>query len=223
MFRCRELAAFSSLILLLSCGGQEQQALGTFFDAVQSGDNTALAAVSAVEMPVKVQSWEIIEIGEESTRPFALPELLTKAREAKRECDYHAEKMGIWIADHKANHERYMNRKNHDPDAEFTGPLAEHHEEWQVLCQKEQELQETFKSANRDVELERAAAGISLMGAAVNEFLDGDVAIKEALVKVDTGSGEKEYRFTLKNYNLFNTKNQIQQRSRWTITDISEA
>ena len=62
MFRCRELAAFSSLILLLSCGGQEQQALSTFFDAVQSGDNTALAAVSAVEMPVKVQSWEIIEI-----------------------------------------------------------------------------------------------------------------------------------------------------------------
>ena len=53
--------------------------------------------------------------------------------------------------------------------------------------------------------------------------ITGDVAIKEALVKVDTGSGEKQYRFTLKNYSLFNTKNQIQQRSRWTITDIQES
>ena len=222
MFRSRGLVALSFFILLLSCGGQEQQTLGLFFDAVQSGDETARATVSAVEMPVKVQSWEIIEIGEQSTAPFALPELLKKARNAKRETDYHAEKMGIFIDDNRATHERYKNQMNHDPDAELKGDLVEHHEKWEELIQEEKELAAAMKQANRDMELERNAAGISLMGAAVNENLDGDVATNEVLVNVDTGTGEKRYRFTLKNYSLFNTKNQIQQRSRWTITDIQE-
>lgn len=220
MFRCRGLAAFSFLVLLLSCGGQEQQALGTFFDAEQSGDNTALAAVSVVEMPVDVQSWEIVEIGTESTETFNLPELLRAVRDAKREVDYHAEKMGIFMDDNKSIHKQYMDQLEKDPEAEFEGDLAEHQKKWEELLQVEKDLAATHKQANRAVEIERACAGVSLMGSAVNENLEGDVAIKQAQVNVNSGSEEKVYLFTLKNYSLFNTKNQIQQRSRWIIADI---
>lgn len=220
MFRCRGLAAFLFLVLLLSCGGQEEQALSGFFDAVQSGDNTALAAVSVMEMPVDVQSWEIVEIGEESSETFKLPELLRTVRDAKREVDYHAEKMGIFMDDNKAIHGRYEAQIEKDPEAELKGDLAEHQKKWKELLQVEKDLAETHKKANRAVEIERAGAGVSLMGSAVNEHLEGDVAIKQAQVNVNTGSEEKVYLFTLKNYNLFNTKNQIQQRSRWIIADI---
>jgi hypothetical protein len=222
MFRCRGLATFLFPVLLLSCGGQEEQALGVFFDAAQSGDNTALAAVSVMEMPVDVQSWEIVEIGEESTEDFKLPELLREMRDAKREVDYHAEKMGIFMDDNKSIHGQYIAQIEKDPEVELEGDLAEYQKKWEELLQVEKGLAADHKQANRAVEIERAGAGVSLMGSAVNEHLEGDVAIKQAQVNVNTGSEEKLYIFTLKNYSLFNTKNQIQQRSRWIIADIQE-
>ncbi len=222
MFRCRGLAAFSFLVLLLSCGGQEKQALSTFFDAVQSGNKTALATVSTMAMPVDVQSWEIIEIGEESTETFELPELLRKVRDAKREVDYHAEKMGIFLDDNKIIHQRYETQTEKSPDAELTGDLAEHQKKWDELLQAETDFAEARKQARGAVEIELAAAGISIMGSAVNEHLEGEVAITQVQVSVNSGSEEKLYHFTVTTYDLFNTKNEIQQRPRWLIAAIQE-
>ncbi len=79
-----------------------------------------------------------------------------------------------------------------------------------------------MEEANRALQREKLAAGISLMGATVTDDLDGEVITKEARVNVTTSAGEKSYLITLKNYNLVNQQNQANIRSRWIVADVQE-
>jgi hypothetical protein len=79
-----------------------------------------------------------------------------------------------------------------------------------------------MEEANRTVQREKLAAGISLMGATVTDELDGDVMTKEAHVNVTTSAGDKSYLITLKNYNLVNQQNQANLRSRWIVAGVKE-
>lgn len=211
-----------AFVMLVSCGGQDREALNTYFKAVSIGDNAAMAAVSAIEFPEKVQSWQIVTIGPESIEPFPLKDLSRALSEAKIDFQYIAEKDYLFLSDNQHHYRRYKAQLEKDPDAEFTGELAEFDEEYQDIRKKAEEAERVYEKANREFEREKLAAGISLMGGMVTTELDGEVLTKEAEVDVTTPGGQKSYRLTLKNYNLTNQQSQSPIRSRWIITGVEE-
>jgi hypothetical protein len=219
MLRHRELLVFLGVACLLSCGGPDKQAINAFFSAVESGDEKARAAVSSVDFPGAVESWEIVEVVKEvTTVPFALPELREQVRVAQTEVDFQAQKYGIFLDDNKRLHQQYKARLASNPDFEFKGELAEFKEELDALNEEEKRLKSELDESNRRMEAERNAAGISLMGASVTGDFDGEVDVMEYSVRVN----DKPYKFTLSKYNLVNKVNQMKPRSRWVITDIQE-
>jgi hypothetical protein len=216
------LASAFIVLVLVSCGGPDQQALNTYFKAVRNKDKPAMAAVSAVDFPETVQSWQIIEIGPESVTPSPLKGLRRTLREANMDLKYIAEKDYLFLSDNQHLYRRHKAQIEKNPDAEFKGELAEFHQEFQEIRKKGEEAEQAVEKATREFEREKLAAGISLMGATVTDDLDGEVLTKEARVNVKTPAGEKIYLITLKNYNLVNQQNQSKMRSRWIIAEVKE-
>ncbi len=216
MLRHKTFLLFLTLIFLVSCGGPDQQALNTFFKACINGDNATMAAVSSVEFPEKVTSWEVVEIGPESVVAFPLKELMRTKREAESDLKNIAEEDYLYVSDNQHLYKRYQAAIEKDPDAELEDDLATFQQKFNDIRKRGEETEKALEEVNRALSLEKSTAGISLMGATVTDQLDGDVAIKEALVNVNG----KPYRITLKNYNLVDKQSQSNARSRWVITDI---
>jgi hypothetical protein len=187
-------------------------------NAVQAGDEAARAAVSTVDFPGEVGSWEIVEISPESTGPCQLQELRNKLRAANQDVEFHAQKYGNFLDDNKGVYQQYKARIDKDPDVELRGELAEFKAKLDELDKEEKLLEQALKDATGEMNKRKAAAGISLMGATVTNDFDGDVATMEAVVNVN----EKPYTFLLQKYNLVNKANQSTPRSRWIIADIKE-
>jgi hypothetical protein len=210
----------SALVVLVSCGGPDQKALDTYFKSVRNGDRTALAGVSAIEFPEAVQSWHVVEIGPESVAPFPLKDLNRTLREAKMDLQFFAEKDYLFLSDNQHLYKRYKAEIEKNPDAELKGELGEFQREHLDIRKKGEEAERAVEEANRALQREKLAAGISLMGATVTDDLDGEVVTKEARVNVTTSAGEKSYLITLKNYKLVNQQHQANIRSRWIVADV---
>jgi hypothetical protein len=202
-------------VFIVSCGGPDQQALNTYFKACRNGDNPAMAAVSAVEFPEKVTSWEVVEIGPESVVPFAFKEMSRTKRLAEMDLKNIAEEDYLYVSDNQHLYKRYQAAIEKDPDVELKDELLEFQQKFNDIRKRGEEADKAVEEANRALNREKSAAGISLMGATVTGELDGDVAVKEARVNVNG----KPYRITLKNYNLAD-KQGNKARSRWVITDV---
>lgn len=223
MCRYGRLLVFSAMVCSLSCGGQEQKAIDTFLGAVQSGDEAARSAVSRVGFDEAFESWNVVEVGPESTEPFRLPELRRTAQEAKSDLDLQDEKNAYFIRDNRDIYERYQAQLQKDPDYQFKGDLAKFHEEWQERSEEQKRLEAELERVTTEMQRERATAAISLMGGSVTDDFEGEVAVREARVNVVHGEGgETPYRFTLRKYNLVNKTTNHSPRSRWIITGILE-
>jgi hypothetical protein len=215
MLRHKTFLLLLTPIFLVCCGGPDQQALNTYFKACRNGDNPAMAAVSVVEFPEKVTSWEVVEIGPETVVPFELKEMALAKRLAEMDLKNIAEEDYLYVSDNQHLYKRYQAAIESDPDAELEGELAEFQQKFTDIRKRGEEAEKAVDVANQKLSREKSAAGISLMGATVTDELDGEVAIKEAKVNVNG----KPYRITLKNYNLTD-KQSNSARSRWIIADV---
>ncbi len=211
-----------ALVILVSCGGQDRNAINTYFKAVRIRDNPTMAAVSTVEFPERVASWDIIEIGPDSVEPFMLNEMNRNLRAANLDLRHMAERDYLFLSDNQHHYKRYMARLEKDPDAEFEGELAEFDREFREIREKAEEAEKAVDKANRELQEEKRAVALSLMGSVVTDGLDGDVTTKQAQVVVTTATGKEAYRLTLKNYNLVNQQTQANVRSRWIITEVQK-
>ena len=55
-----------------------------FFEATQRGDNPTVAALSMVAFPDDVESWNVLDVGEARSEPYAVPSLIEAVKAADR-------------------------------------------------------------------------------------------------------------------------------------------
>ncbi len=195
--------------------------MSNFFQAVQGGDEAALARVSLAAFEGAVESWEFVDMGPESVAPFELPglheQLMKKRSEIKIENGTNANYAG----DHRDLFDEYKKKKAEDADAMFEGELGEFQTEWEKRMEAQSKLEEEEKEINAIITVLKSAAGLSL-STSINEKFAGDVKGKELHLKVNDGSAEKGYVFMLRRYELSNTESTLTPMSRWIITEIKE-
>jgi len=223
MLRHKALIFLPALVILVSCGGQDRNAINTYFKAIRIRDNPTMAAVSTVEFPERVASWDIIEIGPGSVEPFMLNDLNRNLRQANLALRHIAERDYLFLSDNQHHYKRYMARIEKNPDAELEGELAEFDREFREIRKKAEAAEKAVEKANEELKNENRAVALSLMGSAVTDGLDGDVTTKLAQVVVTRPEGEQTYQITLKYYNLVNQQTQAEVRSRWIITEVQKS
>ena len=221
MQNLRKLSFAVAVIVLASCSGQEQQVLDSFFQAVQGGDEVAVASLSLAGFEGEVETWELVEMGEESVAPFELPglheQLMKKRSEVKLKNDMNANYAG----DHRELFDEYKKKKAEDPEAMFDGELGEFQTEWEVRMEAQSKLEKEAEEILEVVKSLKFAAGLSL-NTSINEKFDGSVKGKELHLKVNDGSSEKGYVFRLERYELMDKERNLTPMSRWIITEIKE-
>lgn len=221
MGRIRSLLVVSILGLMVSCSGGEQQILKTFFVAVQGGDNATLSGISVARFPGTVSSWEILEVGAESTEPFTLAALHAEFLKTKEALDKKKEEDEFFARMNAEKAREYQKRIAADPEYEFKGEMAEFQTEWKTRLGQQKELEAKLKEARRAVDELRDAAALSL-NTVVNDNFEGDVRGKTVRLKVNDGSQDKIYSFTLQRFELSDTERNLTPMSRWVITEIQE-
>jgi hypothetical protein len=225
MLRLKDLVVSSTVVGLLACsGGEEQQLLNRFFMACRSGDNATIASVSQVSFPAAegCEGWEMVEVSEEMTEPFRLTELRAQLTEAKKERDLQFERGKYFLEDNYNEIEKVQLRLDKNPDATFSGKLAEVHEEWQSIIETRKALERNVQELNREVEKEVKLAKMSLLADIAVDGLEGTVHKKDVKVKVMTGGEERPFTFGLMWYNLTNPETNVSPRGRWIIVSIEE-
>lgn len=209
-------------LLGLSCSESEREVLDPFFTAVQRGDERAIKVVSLVPFPGKVRSWEIVEVGPQSSEPFALPALQGEISELSEERRTKKEENDAFLEAHKSAFDQYRAKREKDPDYEFTGALADFQRQWEERRSAQEKLDRDEIDLMKQIDRLRVAAGMSV-NYSVDENFEGEVLGKDVTLKVNDGSAEKTYAFTLRKFNLANAKRNISPIGRWVITDIKEA
>jgi hypothetical protein len=205
----------------VSCSSQEQQLLNTFFTAVREGDEVGLSRVSLATFTGSVDSWEILETGPESVTQFGLSALQEKLSKARSELRVHNDKAAYFLDDNRKLYDEYNKKHSAAPDQVFTGQLGSFQEEWEERVAEQEALEEEVEKLSSEItELKRAAA--LSVNTTVNENFDGSVKGKDLRLRIDDGSGAKDYKFSLIRYDLENKANKLTPRAHWIITDIKE-
>jgi hypothetical protein len=214
---------FSTAMCLLACArGSEEQLLRSFFVACRSNDSNTIASVSRVELPVKCEDWEILEIGSETNRPFRLDELRGKLNEIEHQRDVQYEKGKHFLEDNYEAIEKIHVHLELDPDHKFQGEMGKVQEEWELVTKERKTLERTVQDIKRELENELEIVKMSLIAEYDFDKLAGDVLSKDIQIMVDTGAEEKPYTFTLQKYNLMVEESVDTLASRWIIVAIQE-
>ena len=217
----RTTALGSTLALLVSCTGAEQQLVSTFLTAVQGGDEATLSGVSLVKFPGSVTSWEILEVGPESKEPFPLAEIQKEFTELEKQTEINNERHANFLADNAKKAVEYRRRLLKNPDSQFTGEMADFKTELDTRIAEQKELDAKLEEVRQRIIGLRDAAGLSL-NIAVNDNFEGEVKGKVVRLKVHDGSEEKSYSFMLRRFELSDPERNLTPMSRWIITDIEE-
>ncbi len=217
------LTPLAMLVVLLgvACSGGQQQVVSSFLTAVQTGNEDAAKAASVVEFPGEVKSWEIVEVGPVSSEPFALEELERKLSELSRERRTKKDHNAYFVQDHRSAYDEYTAKREKDPEYEFSGEAAEFQKEWEEKLGEEEELDRAATDVYKEINALKSAAGLSL-STNINENFEGEASATDLILKVNDGSTEKTYTFTLQKFNLVDPVRNISPIGRWIITDIEE-
>ncbi len=217
----RKISIAGAVVVLASCSGQEQEVLSSFFQAVQGGDEAAVASVSLAAFDGTVETWELVEVGPESVAPFELPGLYEQLMKKRSEIKIVNETNANYAGDHRELFDEYKKKRAEDAEAMFEGELGEFQTEWEKRMESQSELEEEAEEINAIMKVLKSAAGLSL-STSINERFAGDVKGKEIHLTVNDGSADKGYVFMLRRYELADAQRNIKPMSRWVITEIKE-
>jgi hypothetical protein len=217
----RVAAIIAFLALAASCAGPEEQLVNTFLTAVRDGQDDMIRGVSLVNLTeTDVQSWEIIEVGPESTEPYRFAQLSKAFFEATRAWESKVDENDRFVNDNQDETLRYRKEIVADPGYKFpSGAMAQYQQEWETREAAAKELERLVREADEALKKERDSIYMSA-NMAVRDSFEGDVAVKTVRVNVNGGSGSKTYALTLRKYNVVDSETGITPMSRWIVTDI---
>ena len=211
------------LAIGIGCATPEERIVDFYLTAVRDGQDEMVAAVSLVSFPeANIQSWEIVEIGPESTEPYQLIEIRDAHFDAKEAYDAETVENDEFLQANERNALRYQQKMKDDPDYKYTsGVLAEFQEVWEEKVETQKELQNKVKETEEALERERNSIRMSASIPLKNSFR-GDVAVKKAKVNVNGASGAKTYTLVLHKYNIVDSDTGLSPTAKWIVTDIED-
>lgn len=216
----RAAAILALLALAVSCTGPEKEIVDTFLTAVRDGQEKVVRAVSLVDLPdADVQSWEIVEVGPESTEPYRYEELRQAYFDANEAWESKNDDNDQFLNADVDKSLRYREKMKTDPDYQFTGAMAEYQKEWEARDAEAKELGQKVVKADEALKKEKDAIYMSA-NMAVKDSFEGDVSVKNVRVNVNGDSGSKTYTLTLRKYNVVDSETGITPMSRWIVTEV---
>lgn len=201
--------------MIYSCSSHpEKGLLEKYFSAMSLNDTNTLSTMAIEPADFDFDSWEIVNVSEESVDPFSLNELDQKEKELKKKVDDHTietlnarDEMDAT----KFEMERRRTRAN-------INKFNEAEENYNKLYEEHKELQKQYNEVEREAAAEEEMSLFSLGGdfPRIREF-EGEVHKKEVDVKVRRNGEEANYKIYMRRYELKDPDSNITHNGRWII------
>ncbi|HZX10617.1 MAG TPA: hypothetical protein VFG01_06690 [Acidobacteriota bacterium] len=215
----KKILSYLGIVLLIfmihSCTSHpEKNLLDRYFHAMSLNDLNTLSTMAISPANFEFDSWEIVNVAEEYSEPFKLPELDKQGKELKEKLDDHTietlnarDEMDVA----KFEMERRRTRAN-------INKFNEAEEKYNKLYEENKELRKEYNETRDAADREEEIALFSLGGdfPLVRQF-EGDVHKKEVEIKVHRNGEETGYKIFMRKYQLTNPETNITHTGRWII------
>ncbi len=215
----KKILCYLGIVLIMfvihSCSSSPEKAiLERYFHALSLNDLNTLSTMAIEPAHFEFDSKKIVEVTEEYTDSFELPEMDKKEKGLKEKVD------DLTIETLNARDE--MDTAKFEMERRRTraniNEFNEAEEKYNELRDRHKELQKQYNEAKLAAEEEEETALFSLGGdfPRIRQF-EGDISKKEVEVKVFRNGEEVNYRVYMRQYQLKDPENNIPHNGRWII------
>jgi hypothetical protein len=199
------LVALMMLIMITtSCQKPEEITLSKYFQAMKAKDRDTMAAMAAEPMALEFKSWELVSSEAPVSEDLILQQLLTAQADIKAKKDKQIgvvkdKKDALDLLKTKLGETRGSRQK-----AELQKQIDAAEQEVLVETQNYKQAQGDYTQMKNQVEVEKKMVTMSTSIEQNQELMTGKAITVKTIVKISTASGDKDYVFLLRKYDLIN-------------------
>jgi len=199
------LAALMILIMITtSCQKPEEITLSKYFQAMKAKDRDTMAAMAAEPMALEFKSWELVSSEAPVSEDLILPQLISGLADIKAKKDKQIglvkdKKDVLDLLKTKLGETRGSRQK-----AEVQKQIVAAEQEVAVETQNYKQAQVDYAQMKSQVEVEKKMVAMSTSIEQNQELMTGKAVTVKAIIKITTVSGDKDFVFLLRKYDLIN-------------------
>ena len=199
------LVALMILIMITtSCQKPEEITLSKYFQAMKAKDRDTMAAMAAEPMALEFKSWELVSSEAPVTEDLILPQLISGLADIKAKKDKQIglvkdKKDALDLLKTKLGETRGSRQK-----AELQKQIDASEQEVAAETQNYKQAQVNYTQMKNQVEVEKKMVTMSTSIEQNQELITGKAVTVKAIVKITNASGDKDYVFLLRKYDLIN-------------------
>ncbi|MDP2915584.1 MAG: hypothetical protein Q8O91_09045 [Candidatus Aminicenantes bacterium] len=215
-----------ALISLQSCkSNPEQSLLKSYFHAVSLNDVSTMSTMAVDPLKIEAASWTITKAGETKIEPASLAELAKAEVDLKKQQDVHVPvtldaKDALDVAKDEYNSARTAAAKA-AAKAKMDAAQTKYDDEYKIHQDIIRKYGEAKAATAREEEITTFSLGAGQLPNVRD--LKGEVNSKEVEVQIkEKGGAVKNFKITIRMYNLKDEAANISHRGRWIITKFEQ-
>jgi len=199
------LVALMMLIMMTtSCQKPEEITISKYFQAMKAKDRDTMASMAAEPMSLEFKSWKMISSEEPTSEDLILQQLITSMNELKTKKDKQIgvvkdKKDVLDIMKTKLGETRGGRQK-----AELQKQIEVAEQEVALETQNYKQFQVDYTQMKNQVEVEKKMVTMSTSIEQNQELMTGKAITTQSHIRITTASGDKDYVFLLRKYDLIN-------------------
>jgi hypothetical protein len=199
------LVALMILIMMTtSCQKPEELTLSKYFQAMKAKDRDTMASMAAEPMALEFKSWELVSSEAPVSEDLILQQLITSLADIKAKKDKQIglvkdKKDVLDLLKTKLGETRGSRQK-----AEVQKQITAAEQEVATETQNYKLAQVDYAQMKSQVEVEKKMVTMSTSIEQNQELMTGKAVTVKAIVKITSASGDKDYVFLLRKYDLIN-------------------
>jgi hypothetical protein len=208
------------IMMTTSCQKPEEITLSKYFQAMKAKDRDTMASMAAEPMALEFKSWELVSSEAPVSEDLILPQLITALADAKTKKDKQIslvkdKKDALDLLKTKLGETRGSRQK-----AELQKQIDAGELEVTAETQNYKQAQVDYTQMKNQVEVEKKMVTMSTSIEQNQELMTGKAVTVKAIIKITTASGEKDYVFLLRKYDLINPLTNKVSPNRYIILKI---
>jgi hypothetical protein len=199
------LVALMFLIMITtSCQKPEEITISKYFQAMKAKDRDTMAAMAAEPVALEFKSWELVSSEAPVSEDIMLPKLIQELADAKKKKDDQI----LMVKDKKDILDQLKTKLSETrggrQKADLQKQIADLEAEVETETANYKRDQMNYTQMKTQVENEKKMVTLSTNIEQNQELYAGKAVSVKSIVKIVSASGEKEYIFLLRKYELVN-------------------
>jgi len=192
------------ILVTTSCQKPEEITLSKYFQAMKAKDRDTMAAMAAEPVALEFKSWELVSSEAPVSEDIMLPKLIQELADAKKKKDDQI----LMVKDKKDILDQLKTKLSETrggrQKADLQKQIADLEAEVETETANYKRDQMNYTQMKTQVENEKKMVTLSTNIEQNQELYAGKAVSVKSIVKIVSASGEKEYIFLLRKYELVN-------------------